>query len=197
MFGSRFRTKRLCKCHEKTTKNEDTTKDFSSRTRTWVSRTRTWAPRTRTLNYFVFKDQDKNNNSGNNKINSSTFVILEIIRWVEWIYGKERREFKQSVAQTIYSIHAYLVWPCLVHALRPAIREDRLSKIYPIIYSSLDISTLALGGLIHPSGAVQPFRRDARTVSFTYLLLSGTNANAGITWLTLRMVLRAIWLKRA
>ena len=185
MFGSRFRTKRLCKCHEKTTKNEDTTKDFSSRTRTWVSRTRTWAPRTRTLNYFVFKDQDKNNNSGNNKINSSTFVILEIIRWVEWIYGKERREFKQSVAQTIYSIHA----------LRPAIREDRLSKIYPIIYSSLDISTL--GGLIHPSGAVQPFRRDARTVSFTYLLLSGTNANAGITWLTLRMVLRAIWLKRA
>ena len=39
-----------CKCHEKNTKNKDTTKDFSSRTRTWVSRTRTWVPRTRTLN---------------------------------------------------------------------------------------------------------------------------------------------------
>ena len=34
LFGSWFHRKRLCKCHEKNTKNKDTTKDFSSRTRT-------------------------------------------------------------------------------------------------------------------------------------------------------------------
>jgi len=68
VFGSRLHKKRLCKCHEKNTKNKDTTKYFSSRTRTrtWVSRTRT-----RTLNLSLRRQwvmctrtcQDKDNNS--------------------------------------------------------------------------------------------------------------------------------------